>query len=142
MVPQIDAEIMADEKKLRYSRQREMIYQYLLTTKAHPSAETIYEALKEEIQGLSLGTVYRNLKLLEELGKVRRVVSYQDTEHYDACCEDHVHFLCTGCGGISDVDGADTEVIRKAIPMDNGYQLSNVSLTLTGLCPKCAGQKN
>ena len=133
---------MADEKKLRYSRQREMIYQYLLTTKAHPSAEMIYEDLKEEIQGLSLGTVYRNLKLLEELGKVRRIANYQDTERYDACCEDHVHFLCTNCGCIDDVDNINTEFIRKAISLENGYNLSTVSLTLTGLCPECSEQKN
>ena len=57
------------EKKLRYSRQREMIYQYLLTSEEHPSAETVYNDLKPEMPELSLGTVYRNLKLLEELGK-------------------------------------------------------------------------
>ena len=65
------------EKKLRHSRQREMIYQYLLTTQEHPSAEMVYHALREEVQGLSLATVYRNLNLLEQLGKVRKVTAFQ-----------------------------------------------------------------
>lgn len=126
------------EKKLRYSHQRERIYQYLLASKEHPSAERIYNDLREEIQGLSLGTVYRNLKLLEELGKVRRVASFQNTERYDAVCGDHVHFLCTGCGCVSDVMDADAEAIRVTIPLKNGYRIAKFDLTLTGLCPDCA----
>ena len=75
----------------RYSHQREQIYNYLLHTCEHPSAETIYASLKPQIPDLSLGTVYRNLKLLEELGKVRRVTSFQGSERYDAICGDHAH---------------------------------------------------
>lgn len=127
------------EKKLRYSHQREQIYQYLLTTTEHPSAETVYNDLKEQVQGLSLGTVYRNLKLLEELGKVRKVASYRGSERYDACCGDHVHFLCTGCGCVRDVADANADAIRDAISLDKGYQLSKLDLTITGLCPDCAG---
>lgn len=125
------------EKKLRYSHQREMIYQYLLATKEHPSAEMIYNDLREEIQGLSLGTVYRNLKLLEELGKVRRVASFQNVERYDAVCGDHVHFLCTGCGCVSDVMDANADALRKSIPLSNSYRIEKFDLTLTGRCPQC-----
>ena len=56
---------MTEEKKMRYSKQREMIYEYLLSTGEHPSAEIIYEELKKTIPALSLGTVYRNLTVLE-----------------------------------------------------------------------------
>ena len=128
------------EKKLRYSHQRERIYQYLLATKAHPSAEMIYNDLREEIPGLSLGTVYRNLKLLEDLGKVRRVASFQNSERYDAVCGDHVHFLCADCGCVSDVMGADAEALRKSIPLNPGFRIAKFDLTLTGLCSDCAVQ--
>lgn len=126
------------EKKLRHSHQRESIYRYLLATKEHPSAEMIFTALREEIPGLSLGTVYRNLKLLEDLGKVRRVASLNNTERYDAICGDHVHFLCTGCGRVSDVMGADADALRKTISLQPGCRIAKFDLTLTGLCPKCA----
>lgn len=141
-LPQETPDGMGKEKKRRYSRQREMIYQYLQATKAHPSAEMIYEDLREELKGLSLGTVYRNLKLLEELGQVRRVASFQDTERYDACCQDHVHFLCTTCGAICDIPGDLTASVRETIPLEEGYALSTVSLTLTGTCPQCSGMGN
>lgn len=133
---------MEGEKKLRYSRQRERIYEYLVASEEHPSAEMVYEALKEEIKGLSLGTVYRNLRLLEDLGKVRRVTSFQNIERYDACCGDHVHFLCTNCGCIVDVPDADVDKIREATALGKGYSLSQINLTLSGLCPNCLEKDN
>ena len=102
-------------KTLRYSQQRENIYQYLLASRIHPSAEMIYTDLKEEHPDLSLGTVYRNLKLLEELGKVRRVTSHQGSDRYDAICGDHAHFVCQGCGAILDMDGVNAEKLRESL---------------------------
>ena len=133
---------MEGEKKLRYSRQREMIYEYLLATTEHPSAEMVYDALRDEIKGLSLGTVYRNLRLLEDLGKVRRVTSFQNIERYDACCGDHVHFLCTGCGRVEDMPEADIDKIREAIALKEGYSVGQVNLTINGLCPECLAKDN
>lgn len=124
------------EKKLRYSHQRERIYEYLCQSREHPSAEMVYEALRPEIPGLSLGTVYRNLRLLEQIGKVRRV-SVQGTERYDTCCHDHVHFLCEKCGILRDLDCNAAEALRKAIPLEPGYSLTRLDLTITGTCPHC-----
>lgn len=127
------------EKKLRHSHQRERIFEYLTQSCNHPSAEMIYNDLRPEIPGLSLGTVYRNLKLLEELGKVRRVTSFQGTERYDAICGDHVHFLCSRCGQLRDMNTVNAEALRTAIYLEDGYQLCKLDLTITGLCPDCAG---
>ena len=126
------------EKKLRYSHQRERIYQYLCSSMEHPSAEMIYDALRCEIQGLSLGTVYRNLKLLEELGKVRRVVSCQSSERYDARCGDHAHFICSQCGCVHDLEGINNEAILSALQLDASYRPAQLDLTVTGFCPDCA----
>lgn len=129
---------MRMERKLRHSRQRERIYEYLLASREHPSAEMIYDALRGEIPSLSLGTVYRNLKLLEELGKVRRVTSSQSIERYDACCSDHAHFVCSGCGCVRDLEIRDAEAVRAALMLDAGCRPGKIDLTVTGLCPDCA----
>ena len=126
------------EKKLRHSRQRDEIYQYLLQTCDHPSAEMIYSALRPENPALSLGTVYRNLKLLEELGMIRRVTSHQGTERYDAICVDHAHFLCQRCGKLQDLGCCKTQALREAITLEKGYVLNKMDLTVSGLCPNCA----
>ena len=128
----------AMEKKMRNSVTRNSIYEYLCGTKAHPSAEMIYFDLRETNPNLSLGTVYRNLKLLEELGKIRRVTSYQGTERYDAICGDHAHFLCQRCGMLQDLSCADSLQIRQAIHLKGGYTVSKLDITITGICPNCA----
>ena len=124
------------EKKLRHSHQRDMIYEYLLQTKEHPSAEMVYEELKSKIPNLSLGTVYRNLKLLEELGMVRKVTTLNNVERYDACCEDHVHFVCSKCGKIIDLPKL-TQEIKDNCFNEVGHNVEWVSLILGGTCSDC-----
>lgn len=125
------------EKKLRHSQQRDMIYNYLVSTKEHPSAEMIYEALKVEAPNLSLGTVYRNLKLLEELGLVRKVTTLNNVERYDAWCEDHVHFVCNECGAVLDLPDFDDSIIKKSIKKNN-VNIKWMNLILGGTCEKCS----
>ena len=125
------------EKKLRHSHQRDMIYNYLLSTKEHPSAEMIYEVLKKEEPNLSLGTVYRNLKLLEELGLVRKVTTLNNVERYDAWCEDHVHFICSECGAVLDLPEFDDSMIKKSIKKHN-IDVKWMNLILGGTCENCS----
>ena len=50
---------------LKYSRQRESIKDFLMTRTDHPTADTVYENMKLIYPNISLGTVYRNLSLLQ-----------------------------------------------------------------------------
>lgn len=124
-------------KTMRYSRQRERIYQYLTQTREHPTAERIYTDLRQELPELSLGTVYRNLKLLEDLGRIRRVAGISGNERYDAICEDHVHFFCQTCGSIRDLQDIHPSLFIDAISLDEGYRISKLDMMLTGRCPQC-----
>ena len=124
-------------KQVRFSPQREVIYNYMLNTKAHPSAETIYNDLKVEHPDLSFATVYRNLKLLEELGKVKRVYVGDNVERYDACCNDHAHFVCICCKKVIDITGEKEMMVNKFKELNDAYSIARVCLTLEGLCPDC-----
>ena len=125
------------EKKLRHSHQRDMIYNYMLSTKEHPSAEMIYEVLKKEEPNLSLGTVYRNLKLLEELGMVKRVTSVNNVERYDAITEDHVHFVCSKCGALVDLPNFDESLIKSGLTQEIDGEIQWVNILLGGVCKNC-----
>ena len=124
-------------KHLRHSRQRERIYEYLIATEEHPTAERIHSDLRRESPELSLGTVYRNLKLLEELGRIRKVMTYDGNERYDAICHDHAHFICQRCGSIRDISEVDSDQIRKGLAREDGYRISNLDMILKGTCPAC-----
>jgi Fur family peroxide stress response transcriptional regulator len=125
------------EKKLRHSHQRDMIYNYMLETKEHPSAEMIYEDLKKIEPNLSLGTVYRNLKLLEELGMVRKVTNVNNVERYDAMTYDHIHFVCDECGSVFDLPNFDNEVIKEKFSNEVGGEINWVNIILGGKCKHC-----
>ena len=125
------------EKKLRHSHQRDMIYNYMLATKEHPSAEMIYEDLKKIEPNLSLGTVYRNLKLLEELGMVRKVTNVNNVERYDAMTDDHIHFVCDECGSVFDLPNFDNEVIKEKFSNEVGGEINWVNIILGGKCKHC-----
>ena len=130
------------EKKLRHSHQRDMIYNYLLSTKEHPSAEMIYEDLKKIEPTLSLGTVYRNLKLLEDLGSVRRVTTLNNVERYDAFTEDHMHFVCDSCGSVLDLPEFDESIIKKSLETQFDGEVKWVKIIVGGVCCNCKIKTN
>ena len=100
--------------KTRHSDVRDKIYEYLCGTKAHPSAEMIFNDLKSVLPQLSLKTVYTNLRFFEERGQVIRVANVNGIERYDANCEDHVHLVCDECGAVIDIMDADIKKVKKA----------------------------
>ena len=89
--------------ELKYSRQREAILEALILRHDHPTADTLYRALREDLPHISLGTVYRNLNLLSELGKIRKIRSDSGIEHYDAETHEHYHLVCRSCGRVLDL---------------------------------------
>ena len=122
------------EKKLRNSYLRNCIYQYLCGTKEHPSADMVYSALKESNPGISPSTVYRNLKQLEELGRIIRVSTVNDCERYDANCSDHLHFACENCGRVIDLMDADMETAKAACGLPSTIRIRNIY----GICEACS----
>lgn len=88
---------------LKYSRQREAIKNFLMNRKDHPTADTIYTCLREEYPNISLGTVYRNLSLLEEIGEISKISVGSGADHYDGDTTQHQHFICTHCNQVYDI---------------------------------------
>ena len=71
---------------MRYSHQREVIRGIICSTKSHPTADWIYSEAKKKINNISLGTVYRNLKTLEEIGAIQ-IIYDENLIRYDGNIE-------------------------------------------------------
>lgn len=97
---------------LKYSRQRESIKNYLLSTNEHPSADIVYQHVREDFPNISLGTVYRNLKLLTEIGEAVKISSPDGIDRFDGFVQPHNHFFCTCCRRILDLDLDMAEITR------------------------------
>lgn len=122
----------------KYSRQRESIKTYLATHCNHPTAETVYLSIKEEFPNISLGTVYRNLALLEESGEILKISTGTGPDRYDGCVEPHYHFFCTDCGEIHDLKMESIDHIN-VIANHNFDGIIEGNIThFYGKCPKCA----
>lgn len=126
-------------KPKRYSRQRELIHTALMETKDHPTADMLYERLKPENPGLSLGTVYRNLKQLVEEGSAVRLNF--PVERFDARTEAHHHMKCTRCGRVFDVAlPYDATLDRQASDLC-GHEITGHELLFYGTCEECLETK-
>lgn len=121
----------------RYSRQRERIYQAVHASREHPSAQMVYDLLREEMPRLSLGTVYRNLHQMAQEGMLQELEG--PTARFDACLAPHAHIRCTCCGRVMDLSALEEPApVRSAAQA--GWQVERYSLMLEGICPACAGK--
>ena len=67
---------------LKYSRQRESIKEFLTGRTDHPTADFVYENMKQIYPNISLGTVYRNLSLLADLGEIQKLSSFGGADRF------------------------------------------------------------
>ena len=93
---------------LKYSKQRASIKDYLMHTTSHPTDDTVYLHIKEEFPNISLGTVYRNLNLLADIGEALRIPTPDGGDRFDGRCEPHYHVVCTNCGNVFDLEMDDS----------------------------------
>ncbi len=128
---------MEAKNSKRYSKQREAILQVLEGTKAHPTANTIYEEVRKEIPNVSLGTIYRNLAQLSDDGYIAKLDTKDGSERYDYNFRPHYHLYCNSCGGVFDVEIEYSSSLDKIAGEQSGAKIDYHSLVFCGLCKKC-----
>ncbi len=120
---------------MRYSRQRNLIYNIVRGRSDHPTAEMIYESCKVIEPNISLGTVYRGLKVLADDGDIETLETVDKKIHYDGNTLYHGHFICEDCGEIIDL------FISPPIPEEFEQlelKLTNMKCVYYGKCAECA----
>ena len=119
-------------------KKRTAILSFLRQTKDHPSAEMVFNHLKQEIPDLSLGTVYRNLSMFKAQGEIISVGTVNGVERFDGNVEPHVHFICNGCDAVLDLPEMQVpkELCQQAAQGASG-QVTNYQLIFTGTCQDC-----
>ena len=111
---------------LKYSRQRESIKEFLTGRTDHPTADFVYENMKQIYPNISLGTVYRNLSLLADLGEIQKLSSFGGADRFDARTAPHCHFMCTRCGRVMDVFSEHIDKSLESIAAD--FKLSLIHI--------------
>lgn len=124
------------EHGLQVTYQRLAIYQSLLDSKDHPSAEDIYQQVRRRFPMISLGTVYKTLERFHEVKLIQRVSPMTDVARYEAKTNAHHHLICLECQTIVDLDDPTLDE-KIQLPKDNGFKILQRQVVIQGLCPHC-----
>ena len=126
------------EAATKQFRKRNAILACLQRTHNHPSAEMVYDMLRQEYPDISLATVYRNLARFKNQGLVNSVATVGGAERFDAVMAPHVHFICTGCDAVMDLPQMELpQSLRAEAERTSGCCVQDCRLTFTGLCESC-----
>lgn len=126
--------------RTNYSAKREAIYNAICSTKTHPDAEWVYNNVKKDFPNISLGTVYRNLVMLKDEGKIQSVGVVNGCERFDGNVFEHSHFICRKCGRIIDVSKSFAVYINKLdefVQNELGVNIEGHNLDFYGDCDLC-----
>ena len=120
---------------LKHSKQRDCIKRFLASRTDHPTADTFYMGIREELPTISLGTVYRNLAQLSQSGEILSIHVADGFEHFDFVTAPHAHLHCKKCGAIIDAK-LDIEPLSK-LSNDLGFTPQNTIYVVYGICKNC-----
>jgi len=122
---------------LKVTPQRVAVYNLLLQSKDHPSAEMLYRRARKTLPDISLDTVNRTLLTLAQMGAANVVEGSGQPKRFDGCIEAHQHFRCTKCGRIIDLDNTLCKSIMIPREISRKYVVNRKTIYLEGICDLC-----
>lgn len=124
----------------RYTEQRAAVYRYLVGVDTHPTADDVFLAVRPEIPGISLATVYKSLETLVGCGLANKLTYGDGSARYDGRTDPHHHIRCLACGRVLDLPGRLPEGDLRALGEgDHGFEVTDYRLEVVGYCPDCRG---
>ena len=128
----------AVKPRYRETPQRKVILEELRRFDSHPSADEIFEKVRQRLPRISLGTVYRNLDILVEMDLIRKLEVGGTLKRYDPITEPHYHIRCTCCDRIIDAPLKTVESMETELKALTDFKIIGHHLEFVGLCPDCA----
>lgn len=124
------------------TRQRQVILEELRATDQHPSADDLHGRVKQKLPRISLGTVYRNLEILSELGEIQTIALAGSLKRFDGMPQNHYHMRCMYCGRLMDAPMEVIDSLERALQEKTEFRILNHQLEFAGICPDCQTLQN
>lgn len=126
----------------RNTIQKELVLNTVRKLACHATADEIYRAIFTEHPTVSRGTVYRNLNVLADEGRILKIEVPGEADRYDQTCTRHYHLRCMKCRRVFDVDMEPIPDIMGRIRDTHGMEIIDYDIGFKGLCAECrAGTK-
>lgn len=122
---------------LKVTPQREVIYRTLMETDSHPSAEWVFERVRQSMPTISLDTVNRTLLTFSEIGVAFGVEGSGESRRFDGNLDSHQHFKCVRCKRIVDFHHEPFDNICVPEEIRKRYELFRSTVYLEGVCDRC-----
>lgn len=126
-------------KGLKYTHERESIYEEVRAINHHFNADSLYERFKKRGERIARATVYRNLPLLLESGVVQKSAGNGKRDFYERTRTKghHDHMVCLGCRKIIEFHSDELEQIQEQLSRKYKFKLVFHDHRLFGYCEKC-----
>jgi len=125
----------------RITPQRLAILRVLAESDGHPSAEQVFEGIRESYPTTSLGTVYKVIGVLREMGEVLELGFADDSNRYDGAKPyPHPHLICVRCRKIMDPQVSLVDDLTQEVAERTGYHVISHRLDFYGFCPDCLAE--
>jgi Fur family peroxide stress response transcriptional regulator len=120
---------------IKLTPQRLVIFNFLSGNKSHPSADEIYQGVKEEFPTMSFATVYNTLEALRKRGMIQELTIEPGRKRYDPDVTPHHHLICVNCFHIVDIF-KEFRLSLKGKEARN-FDIRRTQIEFYGLCQKC-----
>ena len=118
---------------IRMTGQRRLIIKVLENSKDHPDVETLFERSNKIDNKVSIATVYRTVKLLQNAGILEKLEFNDGRSRFeDAVRKHHDHLIDLDTGKVIEFIDEEIEYIQKKIANKLGYDLVGHKLELYG----------
>ncbi len=126
------------EKRLRISHPRFLIYQELSSSEVPLSPRELYENLRRKKRRVGLTSIYRSLDLFESLGMAFKI-SKGSSVKYKSCKlkNHHHHIVCQSCGRVVEFECNDLTEWSKWVSESTGYKVTDHRVHFLGVCKTC-----
>ena len=119
-------------KNIRMTSQRQIIIQVIEESDDHPDVDQLYLRSVELDNTISIATVYRTVKLLEEAGLIERLEFGDGRSRYEEAGEHHEHLVDIETGEVHEFYNEELEILKTEIAREMGYDLIDHRLELYG----------
>lgn len=124
----------------RNTSQRQIVYE-ALDLLGHASSESLIEYIRTHYHNISLATIYRNIAILMDEQKVKKVKLHNE-DVYETIKQDHFHFVCKRCGMIYDVDAKQFHKALELMKQLKEMDIEECDISLYGTCQNCKKKEN
>jgi len=125
------------ENGLPVTAQRQAVFEAILEREDHPTADQVYESVRERMPQISRMTVYRILGNLAWLGLVSKTCHPGAVVRFDPKIHQHHHLVCVDCGGILDLEEERLNKVAWPDVRRFGFEITDYHIHFRGRCAGC-----